>query len=82
MMSDGEEVFVRETGSVNWFDTERRYGFIKRDETGDDIFVHLTEIKQAGLDVLHPNDRVSFIPSHSPRKDGQLCATDLMLVVS
>ena len=37
------------TGTVKFFNGERGYGFIKPDDGGRDVFVHITAVEQAGL---------------------------------
>lgn len=49
----------RETGTVKWFDERKGYGFIERD-TGDDIFVHHSQIEGTGSRTLNEGDRVEF----------------------
>ena len=53
-----EEV-VRRDGTVKWFNPSKGFGFIEQD-TGDDLFVHQSEIKQAGFRYLNLGDRVEF----------------------
>jgi cold shock protein len=36
------------TGTVKWFNEEKRYGFITPDEGGQDLFVHQTAIADGG----------------------------------
>ncbi len=50
----------RETGTVKWFNAEKGYGFIAR-ENGGDVFVHYSEIKMSGFRSLDEGQRVSFI---------------------
>ncbi len=46
-------------GTVKWFNPEKGYGFISR-EDGDDIFVHFSEIQMDGYKTLEEGARVSF----------------------
>lgn len=44
------------TGTVKFFNTEKGFGFIKDDESGQDIFVHKTGL----VDNIREDDKVSF----------------------
>ncbi len=46
------------TGKVKWYDTERGFGFLSR-EDGGDVFVHSSALP-AGVTALKPGTRVEF----------------------
>ena len=50
---------ARRDGTVKWFNPNKGFGFIEQD-TGDDLFVHQSEIRQAGFCFLNLGDRVEF----------------------
>jgi CspA family cold shock protein len=56
----GEELAMAQTGVVKFFNGERGYGFIKPDDGGRDVFVHITAVEQAGLKGLNEGQRISF----------------------
>jgi CspA family cold shock protein len=47
------------TGTVKFFNAEKGYGFISRDE-GDDVFVHFSQIQGEGYKTLEDGQRVEF----------------------
>ena len=47
-------------GTVKFFNAERGYGFIKPDDGGRDVFVHITAVESAGLKALNEGQRISF----------------------
>jgi cold shock protein len=47
------------TGTVKWFNNEKGYGFIARDE-GADVFVHHSAIQMNGYRSLTEGQRVQF----------------------
>jgi CspA family cold shock protein len=47
-------------GTVKFFNSERGYGFIKPDDGGRDVFVHITAVERAGLKTLNEGQRLSF----------------------
>ncbi|HEX9798710.1 MAG TPA: cold-shock protein [Thermoanaerobaculia bacterium] len=50
---------MTEQGTVKWFNNEKGFGFISR-ENGPDVFVHYTAILSEGYRSLNEGDRVSF----------------------
>lgn len=46
-------------GRVKWFNQEKGYGFIER-EDGGDVFVHFSAIKEEGFKTLIEGQRVEF----------------------
>jgi CspA family cold shock protein len=47
------------TGTVKFFNAEKGYGFISR-EDGDDVFVHFSAIQGTGYKTLDEGQRVEF----------------------
>jgi CspA family cold shock protein len=48
-----------QVGTVKWFNDEKGYGFISRDN-GPDVFVHFRAITGSGFRTLQEGQRVSF----------------------
>ncbi len=48
------------TGTVKFFNSEKGYGFIKPDDGGRDVFVHVSAVMNSGLGTLNEGQRVSF----------------------
>lgn len=51
---------MKEQGVVKWFNEAKGYGFIQRDETGKDVFVHFSAIVCEGYKTLREGQRVEF----------------------
>jgi CspA family cold shock protein len=51
--------FVRERGTVKWFNGAKGYGFIQR-STGEDVFVHFSAIQENGYRTLNEGETVEF----------------------
>ncbi len=47
------------TGTVKFFNNEKGYGFISR-EQGDDVFVHFSNIQGSGYKTLEEGQAVEF----------------------
>ncbi|NLA58403.1 MAG: cold shock domain-containing protein [Firmicutes bacterium] len=46
-------------GRVKWFNAEKGYGFIER-EDGGDVFVHFSAIQEEGFKTLDEGQEVEF----------------------
>jgi len=45
---------------VKFFNTTKGYGFIQPDGGGKDVFVHISAVEMAGLDVHREGDKVTY----------------------
>ena len=66
------------TGTVKFFNGERGYGFIKPDDGGRDVFVHITAVERAGLGSLSENQKLSYELERG--QNGKTSAVDLKAV--
>ena len=51
---------TREHGEVKWFNTNKGFGFITR-ENGEDVFVHFRAIRGRGRRFLQEGQKVKFV---------------------
>ena len=63
------------TGTVKWFNSQKGYGFIAPDEGGDDAFVHISAVEQAGLSTLDEGQKVEY--ELAPAQNGKSAAQNI-----
>lgn len=47
-------------GNVKWFNPTKGFGFIQPENGGDDAFVHISAVEQAGLSGLEDGQKVEY----------------------
>ncbi len=47
-------------GTVKWFNATKGFGFIEPDEGGNDVFVHISAVEQAGMHGLNEGDKIGY----------------------
>lgn len=62
-------------GTVKWFNAAKEYGFIELDDSGKDVFVHVTALEAAGFYELNEGQRVSFDVEQG--RQGKIAAVNL-----
>lgn len=58
------------TGTVKFFNNDKGFGFITPDEGGNDVFVHITAVKDSGMEELSDGQRIGFDTEPDSRGKG------------
>ncbi len=64
-------------GKVKFFNAQKGFGFISRDDGGEDVFVHISSVERAGLAGLAENQELEF---NLVDRGGKISASDLQVV--
>ena len=67
------------TGTVKWFNNDKGYGFIQPEDGGNDVFVHISAVEQAGMSTLKDGQKIGYELQHDPKK-GKDSASNLQAV--
>lgn len=51
---------MRVKGTTKFFNSDKGYGFLIPADGGDDVFVHLKELKAKGIRTLAQDQKVTF----------------------
>jgi len=63
-------------GVVKFFNGQKGFGFVVRDDGGEDVFVHISAVEQAGLTGLADGQPLDFTLTE---RNGRVSATDLVI---
>ncbi len=66
-------------GSVVWFKAQKGYGFVKPDDGGADVFVHVAELARIEADVNSPKASASASAA-TPMATGRFFAVGIELI--
>ena len=64
------------TGVVKFFNAQKGFGFVVRDDGGEDVFVHISAVEQAGLSGLAEGQPLGFTLVD---RGGRISATELKI---
>lgn len=63
-------------GTVKFFNAQKGFGFVVRDDGGEDVFVHISAVEQAGLTALAEGQPLGFTLVD---RGGRISATELKI---
>jgi cold shock protein len=66
-------------GTVKFFNDQRGFGFIKPDDGGKDVFVHISAVERAGMHGLNEGQKIAF-DIVADRRTGKSSADNLQAV--
>jgi CspA family cold shock protein len=70
------QVVGEATGVVKFFNSQKGFGFVVRDDGGEDVFVHISAVEQAGLTGLAEGQPLGFTLVD---RGGRISATELKI---
>ena len=71
------QVIGQGKGVVKFFNAGKGFGFIQREEGGEDVFVHISAVERAGLEGLAEGQQLEFTLVD---RGGKVSASDLQVV--
>ena len=72
-----ETVLGNARGTVKFFNAQKGFGFVVRDDGGDDVFLHISALERAGLTNIAENQPIEFTLSE---RNGRVSATNIQIV--
>ncbi len=66
-------------GTVKFFNANKGFGFITRDDGAADVFVHITAVERSGMNGLGEGQKVSF-ELVADRRTGKVAAESLQAI--
>ena len=66
------------TGTIKWFNAEKGYGFIKQDNSANDIFIHVKVLERASISNIREGQAVQF--EVSTDQNGREAASSIELI--
>lgn len=69
-------------GTVSFFLDEKGYGFIRPEDGGADVFLHVRSLERSGIYTVANGQKVEFdvIPSRSRIREGKTEAANIRVV--
>ncbi len=64
-------------GTVKFFNAQKGFGFVQREDGGEDVFVHISAVERAGLESLAEGQGLEFTLVD---RGGKISASDLVVV--
>jgi CspA family cold shock protein len=64
-------VYMRQSGTLKFFNSAKGFGFIAPEDGGKDVFVHASALEAAGIATLNEGDKVSFVLEDDPKGRGK-----------
>jgi len=56
-------------GTVKWFNSQKGYGFIKPEDGGNDVFVHISAVERANMGTLDEGQKIKYEIARDRGKD-------------
>jgi CspA family cold shock protein len=72
------EEYILEKGTVKFFNEQKGFGFIARNDGGNDVFVHVSALERSGISSLSEGQKVSF-DTEQDRRSGKLAVANIQV---